>query len=595
MCKDIPTKQPSPAELREFARRLAPLRNNPDVIKRLLDAVEKENAEAFGTLVKELKLERFCYLLCHWICFLRCRLFCVVLCTRPGTKPPSTNPIAEISETAEALAKLAESEAVFVAATEAFRHRDSSGFRAILQRLKLLQFCIVLCRWFCSWNCFRICLILCKQVPDIDLTIPQLREFALAIKRAVTDEPRLRRLTDAVEREDSEAFGAVVEELKLGRFCYYVCHWICYFHCDVFCRLICPPAPTLPLFTHVGNYKITTHFTADGTTTVGNYAFTETIPLIGILPDGSAPDALEYRFRTEKYPLGGGPQDVTATMIPASRIGELEFKRWDAATASWVVDSAEYWVNQPGATVSIPQQFGADLVVPVNKDVKPGGWIEVPRENNLVNGGVGRFIPNTGILANLDTPKLTDEQFDLTVNAPPLPLKAGDSVPAAQRSEAPHYKIYFEAREVVGGAPVGANNLDKIALSNTHYKFTRHLDWAGGDVTEILVLSLDVAELIAAGCAPVSNEVHALFTAYHPYLGTCDVYIEGPGVPPPNAVTAPISAAGEALSPGGGEFFDIGPLQPCAYIVWLTATLRLTTGYGAAYGTFSDHIAFCKH
>jgi len=31
------------------------------------------------------------------------------------------------------------------------------------------------------------------------------------------------------------------------------------------------------------------------------------------------------------------------------------------------------------------------------------------------------------------------------------------------------------------------NNLDKIALSNTHYKFTRHLDWAGGDVNEILV------------------------------------------------------------------------------------------------------------
>ena len=43
-----------------------------------------------------------------------------------------------------------------------------------------------------------------------------------------------------------------------------------------------------------------------------------------------------------------------------------------------------------------------------------------------------------------------------------------------------------------------------------------------------------------------------------------------------------------------GQDFDITALKPCAYIVWLEATLRLTVGYGAIYGTFSDHIAFCK-
>jgi hypothetical protein len=224
-------------------------------------------------------------------------------------------------------------------------------------------------------------------------------------------------------------------------------------------------------------------------------------------------------------------------------------------------------VNNPGATVSIPQQFGPPLVVPVNKDVKPDGWIEVPRENNYVNGGIGRFTPNTGNLANLDTTQLTDESFDLTVAAPPLPLKAGDSVPGAQKSVKPIFKIYFEARKVIGHAPAGANNLDKIAISNTNYKYTRHLDWAGGVVTLPLVLSLDVAELIANGCAPLNTHVHALFTAYHPYLGTCDVRIEGPGVPPPNAVNPPISPAGEATSPGGGQDFNITSLSPCAYIV----------------------------
>src|SRR5262249_3612276 len=159
------------------------------------------------------------------------------------------------------------------------------------------------------------------------------------------------------------------------------------------------------------------------------------------------------------------------------------------------------WVNNPGATATIQQQFGPPLVVSVNKDVKPGGWIEVPTENSLFFGGVGRFIPDSGILANLDTTKLTNESFDLTPVAPPLPLKAGDSIPATSKSEAPHFKIYFEARKVMGAIPVGANNLDKIALSNTHFTYIRHLDWAGYTVAppsgdSILVLSLDVEELL---------------------------------------------------------------------------------------------------
>ena len=55
-----------------------------------------------------------------------------------------------------------------------------------------------------------------------------------------------------------------------------------------------------------------------------------------------------------------------------------------------------------------------------------------------------------------------------------------------------------------------------------------------------------------------------------------------------------ISADGQAVSPAGGHDFNIAALTPCAYIVWLEATLKLTSGYGAVFGTFSDHMAFCK-
>ena len=70
-----------------------------------------------------------------------------------------------------------------------------------------------------------------------------------------------------------------------------------------------PPHPgPIPLFTNVGAYEVDPtagDFTADGTTTAGGMAFTGQIPLIGILPNGDAPDAEQYRFRIAEFPGPG--------------------------------------------------------------------------------------------------------------------------------------------------------------------------------------------------------------------------------------------------------------------------------------------------
>jgi hypothetical protein len=217
-----------------------------------------------------------------------------------------------------------------------------------------------------------VCLPICRAFPpQADTSIQEMSAFAKALAPVAADANVLNQLTDAVLAQNVDAFSALVRAHRLERFCLQLCHLICFAICRRFCICVCPPAPTIPLFTHVGQYKITANFTADGTTTVGDLAFTQTIPLIGILPDGTAPDGLEYHFRFEKYPLGAGPTDVDASMIPATRIGELEYKEWNGV--SWFTNSAEYWVNNPGATVSIAQQGLPPLVVAVNKDVKPGG------------------------------------------------------------------------------------------------------------------------------------------------------------------------------------------------------------------------------
>jgi hypothetical protein len=377
---------------------------------------------------------------------------------------------------------------------------------------------------------------------------------------------------------------------------------------NCFCVDLCIAQPPvvgvdpIPLFTHVGQYRVDpiyNDFTPDGLTTAGNLAFTDTIPLIGLLPNGTATDALEYHFREAEYDatgtLLGAVSDVDQTMIAPTVIGQLEYFDWDTTLLAFVLRSANYWVNNAAAPLTTIHRNGfPDITIQLNQSVKPGGWIEVPRQNALVPNGQGLFVGGFVSMVDLDTTKLTNELYDLT--APPPELNAGDSVPAAKKSRMHRFKLFFEARKV-GTIPILASNVrEKIVLSNTHYTQHHHPSWAGFVDTERAVVMVDIAELAApgGGCSRVTDHVHALFTAYHPFLGSVSVYIEGPTPPAlPPAISPPI-VAGEAVSPLGGADFDITAQPKCAYILWLTVTLNLTSGYGASLGAFYDHVAFCK-
>ncbi len=70
-------------EMREFALVVASLTQKDELLKRLIAAVEQEDAEAFQKMVLELGLQRFCHQLCQWLCAVRCRRVCRLLCTAP--------------------------------------------------------------------------------------------------------------------------------------------------------------------------------------------------------------------------------------------------------------------------------------------------------------------------------------------------------------------------------------------------------------------------------------------------------------------------------------------------------------------------------
>src|SRR5262249_9940755 len=82
LCKQPPavTEQLPIAELREFANVTARLASDGALLKRFVEALNREVVGAFNGLLAESKWERFCHQLCHFLCSVRCRRVCRRLC-----------------------------------------------------------------------------------------------------------------------------------------------------------------------------------------------------------------------------------------------------------------------------------------------------------------------------------------------------------------------------------------------------------------------------------------------------------------------------------------------------------------------------------
>jgi hypothetical protein len=603
-------------DARTLAQAIVRITADEKALRQLTVAVEKRDGKVFRELVEAYKLGAYCHLFCHWVCVVRYRLLCRWMCE--GAQGQLRDLHVELRAAGEALRQLIEHESAFDAVAAASNAGDAEKVGTIIQDALLFAFCPFICEWLCSWRCTLVCLTFCRPWPfaAIENPLHEAHAFANVMRQFVEHPVELEKLSEAVGTGDTKTYAVIVERLNLQRYCAQLCHWICGLHCRRFCIRMCPPPDTIPLFTQVGEYRVdpmSGDFQPDGTTTSGHFAFTRTIPLNGILPDGQANEAYEYRFRIAQYTALGPPtilaptQDVDTTMIPETKIGQLEYLEYDGTTNSWSTRYVDYYVNglQIHKTIEIKQKApNPSLQVPISTQVKAGGWIEVPRENQLSQGGRGRFVRDgDSHLAKLDTTKLISQSFDLRMPAPGL--QAGEAMVVAQKSTKPIFKLFFEARKVVGGAFVNGNDLDRIAMCNSQHTYIRHAEWGGGAPPAITnsVCSLDIAEMIApgaSGCDRLHGNVHALYTGYHPYLQNVSFWFEGNGIAGAGLPTAAapftplLAGADEVESPAGGHNFNIGALNPCAYILWMSTTVGLTDGSGPiSDATEVDYIAFC--
>src|SRR5258708_3660480 len=240
------------ADIPEFAAIIARVTGDEELIERLVDAIQDRDREAYRRLVRELKIERFCHLLCFWACQVHTRLLCEVVCA--PEPPPRRHFITELALAGAAIGALAKDREVL---DQVIKGAEAVDCEVLASRLGQGGPCFYICEWICSWHCVLNTRRLCAPFSfELESSIEEMRAFAAACEKLAATPGAIARLVEAVGAENGEAYSALVKEFQLERFCFQLCYWICFEICRIFCFCVCPPPETIPLFTHVGSYTV---------------------------------------------------------------------------------------------------------------------------------------------------------------------------------------------------------------------------------------------------------------------------------------------------------------------------------------------------
>jgi hypothetical protein len=557
-------------ELPEFALALSQLASNEAVLRRVVDAVSCGDADSYQAAIAEVKLQRFCHLICRYVCSIQYRRICEVVCT--GLPVPVSDVALDIRADAEVLSKVFGNQDLSGVIGKAAIALDCDLLRNAIERAGFLGHCEIICRVSCVWRSVWVCRTLCLEPPVIfrgTYAVEEARNFALAARQLAGQPRALSDLTAAVISNNAEAYRSVIDRYRLGPYCWQVCGWVASEVCYHYCICVCPPT-SIAYFIRVGHYeygalgstpKIASQIGGSGLTDdSGPRGFFGTLRLNGAVNIQSGAPQLEYRFETLATDATGNPM-MGATWQPVLAGG---------AAATIIGYNA----------ILLPTLH----FTPVFASLDGQGWIQIPTNSNY---------GSTGDLLRLNTLALTN----------PPHLDETGVVAGAHSSHPLAQDVYFGIRMRVRnvgdpGSEFDAGTCQHIAIDNvlydnvTHQPAWRNLTDPPGDLAVYLV---DIQELLGPhGCGQISDKLTVLFTAAHPNLGSVSLRMDGPGGPysftlTPDGASSSVDYFGTA-TPNG---FVVKNLKPCAYLVTLEADVLLTDGDNYPSPLY-DQIAFCK-
>lgn len=240
LCVEIPEKPFKIPELRRYGRALSTLASKEDIVKKLFEAVEKEDSATFREITKEFKLHPFCSLICFWVCVLRYRRFCYIVCPTIDSQV-EIDPLEEFLSAARTAEKITADENLFTTVLKSYGASDIEAVNKILEEHQLDQLCPIICLWLCVIYCHQLCIRICDKIPR-RVTLPEMRKLALNWIKLSSDEDMLNSLIIAHRKGDKQTFRSILKEFGLERFCFFLCRWICACRCRIYCWFLCPPA-----------------------------------------------------------------------------------------------------------------------------------------------------------------------------------------------------------------------------------------------------------------------------------------------------------------------------------------------------------------
>ncbi len=150
-------------ELQSAGLALRNLLGHRDAFDQAVAASNANDPQKLGAILKGADLVPFCYFICEWFCSWRCTLVCLNLC-RTMPLPTIKDEIGEALAFAKVAQQLAQQPAQIQRMIAAVSAGDIKAWTAILEELKLQQYCIQLCHWICALHCRQFCFLVCPPI-----------------------------------------------------------------------------------------------------------------------------------------------------------------------------------------------------------------------------------------------------------------------------------------------------------------------------------------------------------------------------------------------------------------------------------------------
>jgi hypothetical protein len=202
----------------------------------VIAAFEAKDADALGWVLQRLEMLPYCELICEWVRIKLCVLRCLELCGPPRADIP----VPSLDQFAEVVARLASNEAGLRRVVDAVSCGNRAEFAAVLDELKLAEFCAVICHWVCGIGYRRVCGVVCGREPAaLADPLNELRASGQLIESLLGNKKAWAAISKAALERNCEILRNTINAVGFAGGCETICRLICFWRCFRVCRELC--------------------------------------------------------------------------------------------------------------------------------------------------------------------------------------------------------------------------------------------------------------------------------------------------------------------------------------------------------------------